>query len=343
MKLLIVIVNYKVTDLTIDCLRSLAPEVQDASDIHVAVCENGTGPEAVTALRDAINLHGWAPWCTLTAISPNRGFTGGNNAVIAPALEAPNPPDYVFLLNADTIVRPGAIRALLEFMDAHPTVGICGSRLENLAGEPRSTAFRFFTPISEFERAARLGPLSRLLRRWGTTGPLPTKPTPTDWTSGAALMLRREVLEQVGLLDEALYTYFDDIDICWRARNAGWSTWLVPDSHIVHLMGASTGVTQRQTRPKRRPLYWFQARRLFWLKRRGPLVAALADAAWIAGLALHHLRRWAQRTPDTDPPHFFWDACRQSVFVQGFRKRPVVNPALAEVEQQQMTENAAAR
>jgi N-acetylglucosaminyl-diphospho-decaprenol L-rhamnosyltransferase len=330
-KLLIVIVCYKVVDLTIDCLRSLAPEIATVPGTHVAVCENGTGGDAADRIRDAIAREGWGEWVTLTAIHPNRGFTGGNNAILRPALTSDDRPDYCYLLNADTIVRPGALRALVDFMDTNPQVGIAGSRLESLEGIPRSTAFRFFSVPGEFERAIRLGPVSRLLRRWEGTGPLPTVPTPTDWTSGAALLVRRQVFEEIGLLDEDLYTYFDDIDLCLRARRAGWPTWVVPDSHVVHLMGQSTGVTQRDTRPKRRPTYWFQARRHFWLKNYGPLTTAAADAAWISGYALWRLRRFIQRLPDNDPPHLLSDALRHSVFVTGFRKRPVPNPALTGV------------
>jgi len=334
LKLLVVIVSYKVTELAIDCLRSLQAEV---TGTHVALCENGTGPEAVEQLRSTIEANGWGCWCTLTAIHPNRGFTGGNNAVIGPALESPDPPDYVYLLNADTIVRPGALQAMIEFMDGHPRVGIAGSRLENLEGTPRSTAFRFFNAASEFDRGLRLGLVSRLLGRWLGPDPLPDQPVRADWTSGAALCVRRVVFEQIGLLDEGLYTYFDDIDLCMRARQGGWQVWLVPDSHVVHLMGRSTGVTQRDARPKRRPAYWFQARRYFFLKHYGPVYTALCDAAFIAGFALWRLRRWIQRKPDHDPPHFLRDSIRHSVFITGFRLRPVLNPALCEAAQDPAT------
>lgn len=328
MKLLVVIVNYKVTDLTVDCLRSLASEVAALPGTHVAVCENGTGPEAVQQLRAAIEQNGWCDWVTLTAIHPNRGFTGGNNVILREVLARADVPPYFLLLNADTIVRPGALHALVEFMGSNPSVGIAGSRLENRAGVPRSTAFRFFGIPSEFERAVRLGLVSRLLRRWVVTGPLPAVPTPADWTSGAAMLVRREVFQEVGLLDEGLYTYFDDIDLCLRARRAGWPTWLVPDSRIVHLMGRSTGIAVSDERPQRRPAYWFQARRRFWLKNHGPWRTLLADTAWITGFALWRLRRRIQRRPDSDPPMMLLDSIRHSVFLTGFKLRPVRNPAL---------------
>ncbi|MCH8806571.1 MAG: glycosyltransferase family 2 protein [Planctomycetes bacterium] len=328
MKLLVVIVNYKVTDLTVDCLVSLAPEIAAQPGTHVALCENGTGPEAVQQFRAAIEQNGWFDWVTLTAIHPNRGFTGGNNVILREALARADAPPYFLLLNADTIVRPGALRALVDFMDNHPQAGIAGSRLESLEGVPRSTAFRFFSIASELDHGLRLGIVSRLLRRWQTTGPLPVVPTPSDWTSGAALLVRREVFEQVGLLDEDLYTYFDDIDLCLRARRAGWLTWLVPDSRVVHLTGRSTGVAVSDERQQRRPAYWFQARRRFWLKNHGPWRTLMADTAWITGFALWRLRRLIQRKPDSDPPMMLVDSIRHSVFLTGFKLQPVRNPAL---------------
>ena len=109
MKLLIVIVSYRVTDLTIDCLRSLSGEIGRVPGTRVAVCENGTGGDAADRLRRAIDENGWGSWVDLTVIHPNRGFTGGNNVVIRPALESDDPPEYVLLLNADTIVQEHAL------------------------------------------------------------------------------------------------------------------------------------------------------------------------------------------------------------------------------------------
>lgn len=331
MKLLIVIVSYRVTDLTIDCLRSLREEVAALEGVRVAVCENGTGPEAVEKLRRAVDDNGWGGWVELWAVYPNRGFTGGNNAVIRPALARADVPEYFLLLNADTIVHTGAIRALLEFMDAHPRAGIAGSRLENPDGSRQGSPFRFQGIATELDRGARLGLLSRLLRRWSVVVDEAdiAGPTRVDWVSGASMIVRREVFQQIGPLDEDLYTYFDDIDICWNARKAGWETWYVPQSRILHLEGASTGIgSNPHLPPKRRPDYWFQARRRFFLKNYGPVYTALADAAFIAGLATWRLRRWLQAKPDTDPPHMLADAIRHSVFVSGMRLRAVENPAV---------------
>ena len=105
MKLLVVVLCYRVPDLTIDCLRSLSREIGRVVGARVVLCENGTGGDTPERLRRAIEENGWGSWIDLTVVYPNRGFTGGNNLVIAPALESHDPPEYVLLLNADTIVQ----------------------------------------------------------------------------------------------------------------------------------------------------------------------------------------------------------------------------------------------
>lgn len=325
MKLLIVILNYRITDLAIECLRSLEGRVQRVPGARVAVCENGTGGDAAQRLRDAIDANGWGSWIDLTVVHPNRGFTGGNNLVIRAALASSDPPEYVLLLNADTIVQDGALEELVAFMDGHPRAGIAGSRLLSPEGEIQGSPYRFLSIATELDRGLRVGIVSRLLSRWALVVPPPSRPCRADWVSGASMILRREMLAETGLLDEGLYTYFDDIDLCMRARKAGWETWFVPESRIVHLEGASTGV-HRRDRPA--PEYLFQARRRFFLKNYGRVYTALVDAAWIAGFSLWRVRRWAQRKPDPDPPSVLADSIRHSVFCAGFEIPVVENPAL---------------
>lgn len=326
MKLLVVILNYRVTDLTLDCLRSLDGRIQRVPGARVAVCENGSGGDAERRLREAIEAHGWGGWVDLVAVHPNRGFTGGNNLVIRSAMASKDPPDYFLLLNADTVVRDGALEALVSFMDSHPGAGIAGSQLLSPEGEVQASPFRFFTVASELDRGLRLGVVSRMLSRWAVVLPTPAEASKADWVSGASMILRRTMLDEVGLLDEGLFTYFDDIDLCLRARRAGWETWYAPASQVVHLEGASTEITDR--RRKRLPPYLFQARRRFFLKNHGPLYAALADAAFLGGLAVWRLRRRIQRKPDGDPEGILGDAFRHSVFRTGFAITEVENPAL---------------
>jgi N-acetylglucosaminyl-diphospho-decaprenol L-rhamnosyltransferase len=327
MKLLVVIVSYRVTHLTIECLRSVAEEIKRVPETHVAVCENGTGDDSAVRIQKAIDDHGWGRWCTLTAIGSNLGFTGGNNVILRAALHPANPPQYVLLLNADTIIQPDAFKALVEFMDQHPKVGIAGSRLEGPDGAVQASAFRFMTPMSEFERGIKFGPVTRLLHRWLVVPPLPAQTSETDWVSGASMIIRREVFRDIGLLDEGYYTYFDDIDFCYNARKAGWPTWYVSTSHVVHLGGQSTGITNKTL--KRHPPYLLQARRRYFLKNHGPLYTAMADVGRIVGLALCRMRVILTKKQDDTPPYLLHDSIRHSVFLTGFKLKHVQNPILS--------------
>ena len=135
--------SYRVTDLTIDCLHSLSREVTRVPGTRVVVCENGSGGDAAERLRRAIEENKWGSWVDLTVVYPNLGFTGGNNIVIRPALESVDPPEYVLLLNADTIVKEHALDALVDFMDGHPKAGIAGSTLVSPDGVVEASPFRF--------------------------------------------------------------------------------------------------------------------------------------------------------------------------------------------------------
>jgi N-acetylglucosaminyl-diphospho-decaprenol L-rhamnosyltransferase len=327
MKLLVVIVSYRVTDLTIDCLRSLSGQAGRCQGVRVAVCENGTGGDAEERLRRAIDENGWNSWVDLTAIFLNRGFTGGNNAVIQPALQSDDPPEYILLLNADTIVKERALETLVAFMDDHPQAGVGGSMLIAPDGTVESSPFRLPGIGTELNRGLQIGLVSKLLSPCGWVIPKQDGPVRAGWVSGASLILRRAMLEQIGLLDEGLYTYFDDPDICLRAARAGWETWFVPASRVIHLGGASTGVTGNRPQA-RRPAYWHQARRRFFLKNYGACYTALADAAFILGFAAWRVRRRLQRKPDTDPPHMLFDSIRHSVFCAGISIPVVENPAM---------------
>jgi N-acetylglucosaminyl-diphospho-decaprenol L-rhamnosyltransferase len=339
MKLLVVITNYRVAHLTIDCLRSIADEIGRVPGAYVAVCENGTGDESFERIEKAITKNGWGSWCSLTALSTNLGFTGGNNILIRPALHSADPPEYVLLLNADTIVRPNAFRALVDFMDRHPEIGIAGSRLEDPDGTPQRSAFQFPSPLSEFEGHLKLGLVSWLLKRWVVAPPVSAAACKTDWVAAASMIVRREVFHDIGLLDEGYFTYFEDVDFCLNARKAGWPTWYVPASRVVHFVGQSTGITVK--RPKRQPAYSFEARRRYFLKNHGPLGAALADMGKILGLALWRLRVLFGK-PDSTAPCLLRDCFTHSVYLTGFKLKTVQNPAIAPPKSSAMKPVAAA-
>ena len=177
MRLFVVVLCYRVVDLTIDCLRSLSGEIGRVPGAKVGLLENGTGGDSAEQLRTAIQENGWSSWVDFTEVYPNRGFTGGNNLLIRPELESADPPDYVLLLNSDTIVKEHALDALVEFMDSHPQVGIAGSQMLWPDGKIRASPFRFPGVATELDRGLRLGIVSKLLSRWSIEPPKPKEST----------------------------------------------------------------------------------------------------------------------------------------------------------------------
>lgn len=317
LSLLIVILNYRTPDLTIDCLASLADELQSLPNARVVVTDNDSGDGSVEKIGAAIATNGWNDWTQLMPLERNGGFAYGNNAAIRPALATDSSLPYVLLLNPDTVIRPGAVKLLLEFMETHLDVGIAGSRLEDPDATPQRSAFRFPTIISELDHSLRLGTVSKLLSDWVLAPPVSDQAHQTDWVAGASMMIRREVFEAIGLLDEAYFMYFEEVDFCLRAKRSGWSCWYVPQSHVVHLVGQSSGVTDTKRAPKRLPTYWFDSRRRYFVKNYGWFYAALTDAVWLTAFTLWRGRRWLQHKPDTDPPKLWSDFILNSVFFKG--------------------------
>ncbi len=317
MRLLIVIVNYRTADLTIDCLRSLATEIAVLPGTHVTITDNLSGDESVAKLSEAITKNGWSTWASILPLPKNGGFAYGNNEGIRPALSSADIPQYVLLLNPDTIVRAGAVTALVEFMDANPRVGIAGSRLEHLDGEGQRSAFRFHTVLSELEHGLRLGPVSKMLTKHIVAPEIPTTTSPTDWVAGASMIIRRSVIDAIGLMDERYFMYFEEVDFCLRANRAGWPCWYVPQSRVVHLVGQASGVTDASRAKRRRPAYWFDSRRWYFVKNHGRFKTFLADIAWAIGFAVFRGRQFIQRKRSNDPKLMLWDFIRHNFLLAG--------------------------
>ena len=193
-------------------------------------------------------------------------------------------------------------------MDVHPRVGIAGSQLENANGGAECSAHTFPSPLSELDKGARLGVLSRMLHCYVVTSPLRAAAHPCDWVSGASMIIRRQVIEDIGLMDENYFLYFEEVDFCRRAQLAGWECWYVPDSRVMHLEGASTGI---RAAAKRRAWYWYDSRRRFFVKHYGIAGLVAADALWAIGRLSFLLRRGlrigARGRENNDPKWFMFD------------------------------------
>lgn len=310
----IAIVNYCTADLTIDCLRSIHDTLRDWPNLEVMVTDNASPDGSGATIAAAIEENGWSNWARLKAMPRNGGFSYGNNGVLREYMSKQEKPDYFWLLNSDTLVRPGALEALLDYAKKNPKAGILGSRLEFPDTTAQHSHFRFPSVASEFESSANNGVISRLFRHRQVAPPISDEIGQYDWLSGASMFIRREVLEDVGLFDETYFLYFEETDFCLRAAKAGWQCWYVPDSHVVHLVGQSTGVTSYTNKLKRRPAYWFESRRHYYAKHYGAIYGALTDLALASGTFLWVIRAKIERRPSHCPDKFFYDLLRHSPF-----------------------------
>jgi hypothetical protein len=317
-RLAIVIVNYRTPGMTVDCLRSIADERTDDQPLRVTVVDGASGDDSIDVIAKAIDTHGWE-WADLVALSTNGGFAFANNAAIRPLLADSQPPQYIWLLNPDTQVRPGAISAMLDFMDNTPHCAVAGSRLENPDGSPRFCAFRFHTAATELTRGAHLGAIERLLGVSPDQYLDMDQPQPVDWVSGASMVIRREVFERIGLLDEDYFMYYEEQDFCRRARRAAFECWHVPTSRVVHIPGSASGVTARRKPVKPMPGYWFASRRRFFVKHYGRLYTTWCDLLWVTGHLIWTVRRTVTRCDHNDPPRLLRDFIRYNLLPGGTR------------------------
>lgn len=314
---LTVILNYRTPDLALKAADAALREMADIAG-EIVIVDNASDDGSAERIAQQIAARGWDATgrITLRRSAQNGGFGAGNNLAIRQGLSDGTRPDFIYLLNSDAWPCPGAIHALLEALHDHPEAGIAGSFIKGEDGAPHTTAFRFPSIAGEFEGAVRTGIVTRLLRHAVVPMDLPRSVTPVDWVAGASALMRARMLDEIGLFDETFFLYYEETDLCRRARRAGWQTLYVPQSAVVHLGSVSTGMkTWRRT-----PRYWFDSRRHYFTKNHGRAYAACATLARIAGAALWRIRAALARRPTGDAPHFLRDLIGHSL--RGLLRRP---------------------
>ncbi|MCS6887033.1 MAG: glycosyltransferase family 2 protein [Chloroflexus sp.] len=252
----IIIVNWNTRQLLLDCLAAL-PAATAGIEAEVWVVDNGSRDGSVAAVAAAF------PEAFIIANPDNRGFATANNQAIRASSGR-----HVFLLNSDTIAQPDSITRLVHFLDTHPEVGVVGPRLLNADGSLQPSWAMFPNLLTELT-----GKKIRWRRQYRTKDGSPAYAT--DWLDGAAMLLRRAVIKQVGLLDEAYFMYTEEVDWCYRIKRAGWHICYLPSASIIHFGGQSS--KQAVTRMKAE-LYFSKLR--FFAKHYG------ASAAWLLGMGL---------------------------------------------------------
>jgi GT2 family glycosyltransferase len=283
------IVNTNSRDLLLACLESLS-----AADTEIVVLDNASEDGSVEAVRERF------PHVRLIPQSYRAGFAVNHNTVMRATSGR-----YVYVLNEDTTADDWQLERLVAHLDANPRVAALGPRLVYPDGSLQDSAWRFPTPLVSVLGLATLG-------RAGVKQSRGDVPRRVDWVTGAALLLRREALEEVGLFDETFFLYSEEVDLQVRLRHAGWEVHYVPQATVVHHESQfSAGI------PERRINEMWRSRHRYWHKHHGPVGARIAalstggqylaraalspvarsDPGFGARMRLHARDAWAVRGP----------------------------------------------
>jgi hypothetical protein len=276
--LAIIIVSWNVRDLLAACLRSLLADLDRAGlTSQVWVVDNASSdgtPEMVAGQFPAVRL---------VASGENLGFARANNLALRAVLDSPEgAPPYVWLLNPDTEVLPGATAALVAALEASPRAGVAGAKLVYGDGSLQQSAFHFPGLV---QLVFELFPVPARLYETSLNGRYPRRsyegeaPFAVDHPLGAAMMVRTAAMRQVGLLDEGYWMYCEEIDWCWRMRRAGWRALCVPAARVIHHAGRSSDQVRIPSF-----IYLWTSRARFYTRYHGPLARRLAGVLVRSGM-----------------------------------------------------------
>ncbi|MDE2126866.1 MAG: glycosyltransferase family 2 protein [Armatimonadetes bacterium] len=285
----IVILSWNTRDLLASCLRSIAADPQ-APPHELIVVDNASEDGSREMVREQF------PNVRLLVNPVNLGFGAGNNTAIPVALGR-----YVLFLNSDTLVHAGALAGLIAYADARPVVGIVGPKLLNDDGSLQYSCRRYPTLGAGFFRNTPLGRLfpnnrfasDYLMQNWPHQEAMDV-----DWVSGAALMIRREVLDETKGFDEEFYFYCEDLELCWRVNHSGrWKVSYYPHSVVTHSIGRSSDkAPTRMTWEFHRSQYLFyrkhyRATTLFFARPLIPLGIVLRATGQMTRYRVNYWRR----------------------------------------------------
>jgi N-acetylglucosaminyl-diphospho-decaprenol L-rhamnosyltransferase len=251
------IVNTNSRELLLACLESLT-----GADAEIVVLDNASEDGSAAAVRERF------PDVRVLAQEFRAGFGANHNTVIRATTSR-----YVYVLNEDTTADDWAFARLLGYLDAHPRVAAVGPKLIYPDGRRQDSAWRFPTPLVSALGLVTLG-------KAGVKQSHGDRARPVDWVTGAALLLRREALDRVGLFDEDFFLYSEEVDLQFRLRRAGWEVHFLPETTVVHYESQFSSEI-----PERRINEMWRSRHRYWRKHHsgaGARVAALATGAQFA-------------------------------------------------------------
>ena len=295
----IVIVSWNTRELLRECLESVREHPPGCS-FDVWVVDNASSDGSADMVRESF------PDVRLIANEENLGFAAANNQAIAESRG-----EFVLLLNSDAAVRSGAIDALLAETDAHPQVGIVGARLLESDGSVQPSCQHAPSPLRDLVHLSHLdGRLPGINYRtddWDLG-----QARDVEVVSGACLLARRQALNDAGLLDPGYFMYSEEIELCDRARRAGWRVRYTPHAEVVHHGGASSAAAA-----ERMFMQLYASKVRFYRRNRGPAhvvafkgVVALCALPRIAEGLVSPFMRGARRDAARERAGRYWRLLR---------------------------------
>lgn len=278
-KLSIIIVNFNAEKFLVECLDSICAQTKQIS-FDIWVVDNNSIDASVPMVQQNF------PQVNLIENKENIGFAKANNQAIARCTG-----DYILLLNPDTLILQNAIGNVVDFMDANPTVGICGCKVLNEDRTLQLACRRSIpTPGVAFFRLtglSKLFPKSKLTSKYNLTYIDPNGPHEVDAVSGAFLMIRRKVVDDIGFLDERFFMYGEELDWCIRAKKAGWAVMYYPDAEIIHYKGECSKSNSRKA-----AFEFYRSMYLFHKKHFAENYNPIINIIIYAGILLTALMSW---------------------------------------------------
>jgi len=237
MNLSILIVNYNTRELLQQCLSSLEQEMQRAGCTYeVIVVDNASSDDSQTMVKQQF------PWAVLVENSENIGFPKANNQVLKDCRG-----EFLFFLNPDTVVVPGSITSMMDFLNRHQEYGAVGPKITRPDGSIQLECACNFPDLwnmfCELTRLSHLFRQSPLFGRWRMTYWDHLDSRDVNCLLGAAIMMRRQIIDRIGPLDD--YMYIEDVDLCYRILEDGWKIRYLSAAEIVHYDGASRKGSER--------------------------------------------------------------------------------------------------
>ncbi len=247
--LTISIVSYNSLDYLKECLDSIYKNPPGTS-YEVVVVDNASIDGTPGFIKKNY------PRAALISNHKNVGFAAANNQAIKSTRS-----EYILLINSDCQVYPKSIDRLLEFISGNPEIGIAGPKIMNSDGsiQPSCRNFPSFFNAAAHTLLVNIYPDNPFSKKYKLMDVSRDKPFKVDWVSGSAMIIRRAALDDTGLLDENYFMYVEDLDICYRMKQADWKVYYLPGSEILHHIGGSGGGSIRSSLRMQKSVFYF-----FW-------------------------------------------------------------------------------